>query len=135
MASAPDWIEKLALQAHPEGGFYRETYRCADCFPVDGSDKSFPAGRSRSTGIYFLLEQGDYSAFHRIQSDEIWHHYDGDALHIHVIDPAGVYRCLTLGCDIADGQLPQAVVPAGCWFASEVADAGDFALGGCTVAP
>jgi len=135
MPSALDWIEQLALQAHPEGGFYRETYRCADRFPVDGSDKSFPAGRSRSTGIYFLLEQGDFSAFHRIRSDELWHHYDGDVLHIHVIDPAGTYSCLKLGCDIGAGALPQAMVPAGFWFASELADAGDFALVGCTVAP
>lgn len=133
-ATAADWIGRLDLQAHPEGGFYRESYRAAASFAGEVNE-GFPAGRSHGTAIYFLLERGNFSAFHRIRSDELWHFYDGDGLDIHVIDPDGRYRCLRLGLDIENGQLPQAVVPAGCWFASEVAGQGSFALVGCTVAP
>jgi len=135
MLSPADWIQRLDLQAHPEGGFYRETHRSGMCFPGDGGSAVFPAGRSHSTAIYFLLEQGNFSAFHRIRSDEIWHFYVGDGLLIHVIDADGEYSCLQLGANLPEGQLPQAVVPAGCWFASEVVPGGVFSLVGCTVAP
>lgn len=134
MGTAAGWIRRLDLQAHPEGGLFRETYRADACFAGSAED-DFPAGRSHSTAIYFLLEQGNFSAFHRIRSDEIWHFYDGDGLDIHVIDARGAYRCLHLGLDASLGQQPQVVVPAGCWFASEVVDRGSFALLGCTVAP
>ncbi|OIQ02996.1 MAG: hypothetical protein COS82_08660 [Zetaproteobacteria bacterium CG06_land_8_20_14_3_00_59_53] len=134
MNSSADWKRRLGLEAHPEGGFFRETYRADACF-TGMADDVFPAGRSHSTAIYFLLEQGNFSAFHRIRSDELWHYYDGDGLDIHVIEPGGAYRCLHLGLDVSIGQSPQAVVPAGCWFASEVADRGGFALVGCTVSP
>ena len=90
-------------------------------------------GRSLSTAIYFLLEQDHFSAFHRIRSDELWHHYDGSAADVHIIGPGGDYRRLMLGCGA--GRQPQAVVPAGNWFAAEVAGDGAFALLGCTVAP
>jgi len=132
--AAADWIRRLDLQAHPEGGFYRESYRAGVCFEGAAED-GFPAGRHHSTAIYFLLEHGNFSAFHRIRSDELWHFYDGDGLLIHVISPEGQYRCLQLGTNTAAGQLPQAVVPAGCWFASEVVERGSYALVGCTVAP
>ncbi|MDQ6966213.1 MAG: cupin domain-containing protein [Mariprofundaceae bacterium] len=134
MQSAADWIRKLDLQAHPEGGFYRETYRAESCFEGAAQD-DFPAGRHHSTAIYFLLEHGNFSAFHRIRSDELWHFYAGDGLLIHVISPDGNYRCLQLGTNTEAGQLPQAVVPADCWFASEVVERGSFALVGCTVSP
>jgi uncharacterized protein len=130
--AAARWIRELGLQAHPEGGWYRETYRARDGFPGPAHG-GFPAGRSLSTAIYFLLEQGLYSAFHRIRSDELWHHYDGDGTDIHIIEPNGALRVLRLGRGA--GRQPQAVVPAGCWFASEVAGGGEFALLGCTVAP
>jgi len=133
--SASAWIQELGLETHPEGGFYRESYRSEDCFPGNKTSDAFPAGRSISTAIYFLLQRGDFSAFHRIKSDELWHFYQGDGLLIHVISPDGSYRCLHLGTNIAAGQRPQALVPAGCWFASEVVERGTFALVGCTVAP
>jgi len=132
MSSAAEWIDRLDLKPHPEGGYYRETYRSELAFPGHVND-AFPTGRSHSTAIYFLLEKHNFSAFHRIQSDELWHVYDGDGLDIHVIDHLGEYKCLCLGT--AEGRLPQAMVEAGCWFASEVTQGGGFALVGCTVSP
>jgi hypothetical protein len=132
MSSAADWIDRLKLEAHPEGGYYRETYRSEAAFP-GRQDQVFPAGRSHSTAIYFLLEKDNFSAFHRIQSDELWHVYDGDGLDIHVLHPQGEYSCLRLGT--VEGRMPQAKVEAGCWFASEVSPGGSFALVGCTVSP
>lgn len=122
---AARWITELGLEPHPEGGWYRETYRSVEFIPG--------RGRSLSTGIYFLLARGHFSAFHRIHSDEMWHAYDGDGVDVHVIAPDGSYDCLRLGS--GEGRVPQGVVPAGCWFASEVAAGGEFALVGCTVSP
>jgi hypothetical protein len=131
-SAAARWIRELALAPHPEGGWYRETYRAGDGFPGP-AHQGFPAGRSLSTAIYFLLQQGHFSAFHRIRSDELWHHYDGDGVDVHIIGPGGELRVLGLGRGA--GRQPQAVVPAGCWFASEVSGGGAYALLGCTVAP
>ncbi len=125
------WVEKLGLLPHPEGGFYKETYRSK----VQGSFNGFNGDRNVTTGIYFLLTQGNFSAFHRIKSDEIWHFYDGDALEIYWFSPQGDLNTIYLGLDGDKGQLPQAVVPAHCWFASRVVEGGDYALVGCTVAP
>lgn len=119
------WIRELGLAPHPEGGWYREIYRSPETIP--GSE------RNVCTAIYFLLERGNFSAFHRINSDEMWHHYDGDGVDVHVLEPGGAYRRLSLGTGA--GRQPHAVVPAGCWFAAEVAEGGTFALAGCTVAP
>ena len=91
--------------------------------------------RAASTAIYFLLEGENFSAFHRLRSDEIWHFYAGEALMVHVISPEGSCSQIVLGCDLDTGQVLQAVVPAGCWFASHVADWKSFAVVGCTVAP
>jgi uncharacterized protein len=130
--AAARWIRELALAPHPEGGWYCETYRAGGRFP--GTPQAgFPAGRSLSTAIYFLLERGNFSAFHRIRSDELWHHYEGDGVDVHIIESVGDYRLLRLGRGA--GRQPQAVVSAGCWFASEVSEGGVFALLGCTVAP
>ena len=129
---AARWIQELGLAPHPEGGWYRESYRAEDAFP-GMSRTGFPAGRSHSTAIYFLLEHANFSAFHRIRSDELWHHYDGAGADVHLIAPNGEHHVLKLGRGA--GRQPQAVVPAGCWFASEVAEGGAFALLGCTVAP
>lgn len=131
-SAAARWIRELRLAPHPEGGWYRETYRAGDQFP-GAPGAGFPAGRSLCTAIYFLLEHGNFSAFHRIRSDELWHHYDGDGADVHVIGPDGDDRRLALGRGA--GRQPQAVVPAGCWFAAEVAEGGKFSLLGCTVAP
>ena len=133
--TAHDFIRNLNLIRHPEGGWFRETYRSAEEMPVASLPERFPGSRSIATAIYFLLEAADCSALHRIKSDEIWHFYAGSALTVHMITPLGEHRSFTLGADVAAGQVFQAVVPAGCWFGAEVADAGAYALVGCTVAP
>jgi len=121
------WIDRLGLQPHPEGGYFRETYRADQRVTVDGLD------RSASTAIYFLLERGQFSALHRIKSDEVWHFYDGSPLVISAILADGSLSTWRLG--LGNDALPQCVVPAGAWFGAEVIDAGDYALVGCTVAP
>lgn len=125
------WIQKLKLDPHPEGGYYRQTYKS----DLQISAASLPGPHAASTAIYFLLEAEDFSAFHRLRSDELWHFYAGSPLLVHVIDRAGAYSTLHLGNDPDAGQVFQAVVPAGHWFASHVADWKSWALVGCTVAP
>jgi hypothetical protein len=95
----------------------------------------FTRPRAASTAIYFLLRGEEFSAFHRLRSDEVWHFYVGAALVVHVIDEGGRYSEILLGRDPDGGEVLQAVVKAGCWFASRVRDGKGFALVGCTVAP
>ncbi len=129
-------INHYNLLPHPEGGFYRQTYEASEQILRDALPERFDGNRNFSTAIYFLLPFGNFSAFHRIKSDEVWHFYEGCALHIHVIHPNGDYECLKLGSNMNNGESYQLVVPANAWFASEpVGDAGSFALVGCTVAP
>ena len=128
------WIEKLRLNPHPEGGYYRQTYKSELLIPADSLPGHW-GPRAASTAIYFLLEAENFSAFHRLRSDELWHFYAGSSLLVHVIDQAGAYSRLLLGCDPDAGQAFQAIVPAGHWFASHVADWKSWALVGCTVSP
>jgi uncharacterized protein len=126
-------IEALGLDPHPEGGYYRETFRASlelTTLPYIAP----PASRSASTAIYFLLPAGSFSAFHRIKSDEVWHHYEGAALELHIIDERGMHRIIRLGSDILHGERPQAVVPAGMLQAARPSGDGHV-LVGCTVAP
>ena len=135
MSNVAYFIQHLHLQPHPEGGFYRETYRAGEVIPAGALPTRFSGARNFSTAIYYLLQQGDFSAFHRIQSDECWHFYAGDTLLIHVIENDGKYYCIRLGNNIAAGETFQFVVPARAWFASEPAPNSAFTLAGCTVAP
>jgi uncharacterized protein len=126
------WINHLGLSPHPEGGYYRVTYKSDLTIARSALPSRYQGDRSASTAIYFLLDGRDFSAFHRIASDEVWHFYAGSSLVVYVIDPDGDYSELHLG----DGSDEfQAVVKAGCWFASRVKDGAGFALVGCTVAP
>lgn len=134
-ATARTYIAALQLQAHPEGGFFSETYRSGQTMEVAAVDAGTIVRRNVCTGIYFLLEQGDFSAFHRIKSDEMWHFYAGQALEVLELTTTGELRCTRLGPDILQGEVLQYVVPAGTWFAARVAAGGAFALVGCTVAP
>lgn len=147
-------IEQLGLLPHPEGGYYRETYRSAEQVARQ------PDGirRSASTAIYYLLSDDAYSAWHRIRSDELWHFYAGDALDVHSIDlrspsvrggaidamsghidrsDSGRVVTQRLGNALTDaGTTFQALVAAGDWFAAErVPGPHGFSLVGCTVAP
>jgi predicted cupin superfamily sugar epimerase len=128
-------VERFQLLPHPEGGYYKEMYRSGELIKKESLPDRFSGQRYFSTAIYFLLEQGNFSAFHRIQSDECWHFYAGQTLHVHVIHPDGQYELFRLGNNIAAGETFQAIVPAGCWFASETVPGGVFSFVGCTVAP
>ncbi len=127
------WINHLDLSPHPEGGYYRATYKSDLTIVRSALPSSYQGDRSASTAIYFLLDEGNFSAFHRIASDEVWHFYTGSSLVVYVIDPEGNYSELHLGA--GSDEVFQAVVKAGCWFASRVKDGAGFALVGCTVAP
>jgi predicted cupin superfamily sugar epimerase len=123
---ATDWIERLGLVQHPEGGCYRETYR---------AESRVSGGRCHSTAIYYLLRSGEVSRLHRLRSDELFHFYRGSPLVVHVIHEDGRYEPLTLGADPDRGETLQAVVRAGCWFGATVEGEETFALVGCTVSP
>ena len=133
--NATYFIQHLYLQPHPEGGYFKETYRASETIAADALPSRFSGARNFSTAIYYLLQQGDFSAFHRIKSDECWHFYAGNTLLIHVIEKDGKYNCVRLGNNIAAGETFQFVVPAGAWFAAEPAPDSAFTLAGCTVAP
>lgn len=137
MNDAAFWIERLDLRPHPEGGYFRETYRAAETIAGTALPARFVGARPFATAIYFLITRDAFSAFHRIRSDELWHFYAGGAVTLAILDADGTGRLTTasLGRDPARGESPQVVIPAGAWFAAEVASSGSFALVGCTVAP
>jgi len=135
MFPAKYWVEKLKMQSHPEGGFFAETYRSTEKIDNNSLPKRFSGDRNFSTGIYFLLESHHFSAFHRIQSDEMWHFYAGDALNVYYIDNEGNMQIIKLGNNPENEEVFQAVVPAGVWFGSKPAVENSYSLVGCTVAP
>jgi predicted cupin superfamily sugar epimerase len=120
---AEEVISLLDLKPHPEGGFFRETFR--DPLTVDG--------RAASTAIYYLLGVGDVSDWHRIDAVEVWHFYAGAPLELRISDEAGSTVSFVLGIDLGRGERPQAVVPANWWQTAR--SLGDWTLVGCTVAP
>ncbi len=120
--SADEIIARLALQPHPEGGHYRETFR----------DSHAANGRAASTAIYFLLKRGERSHWHRIDAAEVWHYYAGAPLLLRVVNASGM-RHIQLGNDLEAGYVPQFIVPAEAWQAAE--SLGEWTLVGCTVAP
>ena len=132
MTSLPaveDLVRDLGLLPHPEGGFYRETYR---------SRTQVGSGRAAATMIYFLLPAGHVSRLHRIDADEGWHHYLGGALEVYELDeaePGASAHVTRLGKDLSHGEVPQHLVPAGRWFGAAPAAGSPYALVGCTVAP
>ena len=120
-------VSALRLEPHPEGGFFRETYRS----PLKvGTSRG---ERAAVTAIHFLLPAGAVSAFHRVLADEIWSHAGGDAIELHVVSPDGRYEFARLGPDV-DSEKTHAVVPAGCWQAARQVGA-RYALATCVVAP
>lgn len=135
MNKADQIIEKLNLTPHPEGGYFKENYRSDAQIDIDGLKGQYNGARNFSTAIYFLLKSHQFSAFHKIKQDEIWHYYDGSAIILHVISPDGLYSQHTLGKDVLNDELPQFVVPGDHWFAASVINKDDYALFGCTVAP
>ena len=134
MSTIQQLIQQYNLQPHPEGGWYKETYKSSEYIAANALPERFDGSRTFSTAIYFLLEQGNFSAFHRIKSDECWHFYAGDCLQIYIIQLYGTLDIIELGNNIKKGQLFQYVVPAICWFASRPALGSSFCFVGYTVA-
>lgn len=124
---AARWIAKLKLKKHPEGGYFRETYRSEQALQILG----YAGARSLSSAIYYLLVKGQKSAFHSLKSDEMWHHYAGGTLLLPVIKD-GRLSNLTLG-PAARGT-PQVLIEKGCWVAASISS-GNYCLVGCTVSP
>lgn len=123
--TAKEIIQHLGLKPHPEGGFFRETFRDQRCVEE---------GRAASTAIYFLLKAGEVSRWHRVDAVEVWHWYAGAPLALSIrprLDDAGTE--IRLGNDLAAGDLPQAVVPESHW--QQARSLGEWTLTGCTVAP
>ncbi|MBV7267606.1 cupin domain-containing protein [Winogradskyella luteola] len=135
MNSIEHIITKLHLKPHPEGGYFKETYRSTGIINADSLEASYNGERNYSTCIYFLLTSDNFSALHRIKQDEIWHFYDGSPIRLHMITEAGKYTEHIIGKDLSKGELPQFVAPGGCWFAAEVVEGDTFSLTGCTVSP
>lgn len=135
MKNADYWIDKLNLEQHPEGGFFKELYRSDETISHVALPERFSGERVFSTSIYYLLNKVDISLFHRINQDEIWHFYEGCPLTIHCISVDGIYSASVLGRDIEQGDSFQIVVKAGCYFAAETNNKDSFSLVGCTVAP
>lgn len=132
-------IDKLVqlhdLLPHPEGGYYKELYRSKGTISAQELAPEFNGVRNYCTSIYFLLTSANFSGFHRIKQDEVWHYYNGSPLTVHVIDADGVYTAHQVGFNLEQNLSPQLVVPAGCWFASSVDATESYAFVGCTVAP
>lgn len=120
-------VEKYQMQAHPEGGFFAETYR---------SELEFDTARgkrSASTAILFLITRDSISHLHRLTSDEGWHFHLGDPLRLVQITKSGELIETIMGPEISKDQKLQHIVPAGDWFAST--SLGEYSLVGCTVSP
>ncbi|MBI2981843.1 MAG: cupin domain-containing protein [Deltaproteobacteria bacterium] len=122
------------LKPHPEGGYYRETYRALEKISKSALPARFAGDCNFSTAIYYLLAQGEKSKLHRLKTDEIFHFYLGDPLIVVQIFSDRVEK-IRLGQDILAGEKVQHVVPAGCWFGGYSAEESRFSFVGCTVAP
>lgn len=133
--NAEFWIEKLGLKTHPEGGYFKETYRSDEQIDKSALPSRYTGSRSFGTSVYFLIQDEDPSRFHRLQSDEVWHFYAGSPMTLYIITPDGELETKTLGPDPDKGHEFQAVVYKYCWFGALVEDKNGFSLVGCNIAP
>jgi predicted cupin superfamily sugar epimerase len=133
--TASELIKHFQLEKHPEGGYFKEVYRSSESIAKSTLPSRFSGDRSFSTAIYFLLETTDFSAFHRIKSDEIWHFYSGSALTIFELTENGKLLKHFLGSDLSNHENFQIIIKAGSWFGARLNFPGSFAFVGCTVAP
>ena len=130
---AKKYIKQLDLVKHPEGGYFKEVYRSGEIIRQKHLPKRYKSARNFSTSIYFLLEGKQFSAFHKLKSDELWHFYDGSTVLIYIIDNNGNLFLEKLGRE-KDCSF-QLTIKKGNWFAAEVKDKKSFSLFGCTVSP
>jgi predicted cupin superfamily sugar epimerase len=134
MKTADYWIKHLSLSQHPEGGYYRETYRSPELVSSSALPARFDGQRNYSTTIYFLLPSHNRSLFHKIKSDEIWYYHAGSSLTIYVLDQRGLTEH-RLGADIEKGEALQAIIPANSWFGALVNEKESYTLSSCSVSP
>ncbi len=134
MDEAEEWIARLELRAHPEGGYFRETYRSGLTLAAEQLPPRYGGPRPAATSILFLLRHGEPSALHRLASDELWHFHHGGAIRVHTLDDRGGYESFLLGSRTAGEESLQGLVPSGRWFGAELVEPG-YGLVGCTVAP
>ena len=129
------WIRSLNLTAHPEGGYFKETYHSPDLINKHGLPDRYLADRACVKAIYFLLPGDQTSSFHRLQCNEIWCYHLGDALTLYVIQRDGTLQQIKLGTHIDNGEQPQVVIPHSVWFGAKVNKKNSYALVSCITAP
>ena len=135
MKSSKYWISKLGLEKHPEGGYYKETYRAEELLDHRALPKRYSGNRCFATSIYYLLNEQEYSSFHRLQTDETWHFYLGTTMELLVIDLDGQLNQYLLGTDFDRGERLQITIPKNLWFAARMQNTKGYALVGCTMSP
>lgn len=134
--TAEEIARLLGLEPHPEeGGYFAETWRAAEDVAADALPARYAGSRRFGTAIYYLITPDSFSAMHKVASDEVFHFYLGDPVEMLQLHPDGEGHVVRLGPDLAAGERPQRVVPAGVWQGSRLAAGGRFALLGATVAP
>lgn len=129
------WITRLHLTAHPEGGYFRQTYYSPDIISAAALPDRYQANRAVATAIYFLVAAPQVSKFHRLRSDELWLYHAGYPLTISAITPEGGLRQFILGLDLDNGAVPQVCISQGWWFGAAVNDPQGYTLVSCIVAP
>ena len=127
-------IAKLNLIPHPEGGYYRETYRSDESISMNALPERYLGDRSFGTAIYFLLESKDEHKLHKLKTDEIWHYYSGSALQMK-IQIGDEMKELILGNDLSKGEVPQILIPRDTWMIAKPIAGDSYTLVGCTTAP
>ena len=130
---ARKYIKQLGLIKHPEGGYFKEVYRSGEIIRQKHLPKRYKSARNFSTSIFFLLEGNQFSSFHKLKSDELWHFYDGSTVLIYVIDKQGNLSVNKLGNEKQCSF--QITIKKGNWFAAEIENKKSFSLFGCTVSP
>jgi len=128
-------IKHLRLLPHPEGGYFSETYRSVHILKKEHLQDIYSGDRNYFTAILYLLNDSNFSSFHRLKSDELWHFYFGNSLVLNTISPDGSYKSVILGNDFLNGERFQYLVPAHYWMSASVKNESGFSLVGCTLAP
>jgi uncharacterized protein len=135
MTSAEDWIRKLGLASHVEGGYYGEIFRASQQIPASALPAYYDGPRSIASVIHFLLKAPSVSRLHRLRSNEVWLFHTGAPLALHIFDPPGGHSRVVLGVDIPAGEMLATVVRRGSWFGATVEDPAGFSLVSCAVMP
>lgn len=129
-------IERLNLLPHPEGGYYRRNWQSViEAEARDASGKTIHSLRSIGSSILYLLPSNEASAWHRLSCDEMWHHYLGSSLKMYLLSGDGKLEERVLGKDMANGEMPQVIVPRSTWFCAEVLEPDSYSFCGCTLWP